>query len=737
MTLEQRDAPSADRARAPSPEAQGGLFVPGRNCWRVEHATRAAFLVDGEAYFSALAAALERARHSVFLLGWDFDRRVKLVPDDPGSRYPAEVARMLDALVRERRGLHVHVLMWDFAMIYALERELLPVFRLGLRTHRRFHFKMDATHPVGASHHQKVVVIDDSLAFVGGLDIARSRWDSSAHAPDDPRRVNPDGERYGPFHDVQMMVEGEVAARLGELARERWRGVSRRRPRKPRPRRSPGGLWPPHVVPDLSDAPVAIARTLPKYHARGEVHEVQALYLDSIARARRYIYVENQYFTSRRVGDALAARLQEPDGPEVVLVLPQRSSGWLEETTMDVLRGRVLRRLSEADRHGRLRIYYPYIPGLGKGCLNVHAKTMVIDGDFARVGSSNTSNRSMGLDSECDLALDGAASPRIASAVVTYHARLLGEHLDVAPERLVEPLVRGDSLIGTIEALQTDRRSLRPLDLVIPASLDEMVPDAALLDPERPMKPDVLVAEYIPEEMRKPGRNAARRFLGLLAALVGLALLWRYTPLSGYLEPERLVALVASWQTQPVAWIAIGAGFVMGSLLMLPLTLLIVVVAATLGPIVGFLYAILGSLLSGVIGYGLGRVLGQEVVRHLAGERINKLSQRIAAKGVLSMATIRLIPVAPYTIVNLVAGASHIRLRDFTLGTLMGLLPGTVMLVWFADSLTAFFQDPSLKAVLILAAAVGVIATGGVLAQRWLTRREKRRAEQEQTAGGS
>lgn len=734
MNFDQHDAPSADRARVAAPASQDSLFVPGRNCWRLEHATRAAFLIDGEAYFTALAAALEHARHSVFLLGWDFDRRVPLVSAGNRHRYPTEVAGLLDSLVRERRRLHVHVLMWDFAMIYALERELLPVFRLALRTHRRFHFKMDGNHPVGASHHQKLVVIDDRLAFVGGFDIARSRWDTSEHAPDDPRRINPDGEHYVPFHDVQMMVEGDVAARLGELARERWRLATGGRLRRPRPRpkhRSKGAsdsLWPRHVSPDLSDVQVAIARTLPAYHARAEVHEVEALYLDSIARAQRYIYIENQYFTSTRIGRALAERLQEPDGPEVVLVLPQRSSGWLEETTMDVLRARVLRTLGAADAFSRLRIYYAYVPGLGKACLNVHSKTMVIDARFARVGSSNTSNRSMGLDTECDLAIDAAGAPRVGEAVARYHARLLGEHLGVPPERLIEPLMRGDSLIETIEALQSDRRSLRPLDLVVPASLDDLVPDAALLDPERPVDPDVLIEQYIPEEMRMPGRNAARRFLGLLVALVLLALLWRFTPLADYLEPDRLVALVGAWQAEPVAWVVIGAGFVLGSLLMLPLTLLIVVVAATLGPVVGFVYALAGSLLSGIIGYGAGRLLGQDVVRQLAGERINSLSRRIAAKGLLSMVTVRLIPVAPYTLVNLMAGASHIRLRDFTLGTLIGLLPGTVALVWFADSLTKVFRDPSLEAVLILAVAVGVMATGGLIMQRWLARRERQRA---------
>jgi phosphatidylserine/phosphatidylglycerophosphate/cardiolipin synthase-like enzyme len=135
------------------------------------------------------------------------------------------------------------------------------------------------------------------------------------------------------------------------------------------------------------------------------VREVEALYLDTIASAQRFIYIENQYLSSFSVGKAFAASLEKKDGPEIVIVLPV-SSGWLEETTMGVFRARLLAHLRKADAHGRLRIYYPDVAELdGKG-LNVHSKVMIADGTFVRVGSSNLSNRSMGVDTECDIALN-------------------------------------------------------------------------------------------------------------------------------------------------------------------------------------------------------------------------------------------------------------------------------------------------------------------------------------------
>ena len=136
------------------------------------------------------------------------------------------------------------------------------------------------------------------------------------------------------------------------------------------------------LEPDLTDVDVGIARTLPPRGELPAVREVEKLYLDMIAAARRTIYIENQYFTAPRIAAALEKRLAEPDGPEVVLVLRLLSHGWLEEATMHVLRTRLIRRLRQVDRFGRFRVYYPHMPGLAEGaCIDVHSKLMIVDDD--------------------------------------------------------------------------------------------------------------------------------------------------------------------------------------------------------------------------------------------------------------------------------------------------------------------------------------------------------------------
>ncbi|HVH91172.1 MAG TPA: hypothetical protein VM783_07290, partial [Candidatus Acidoferrum sp.] len=148
------------------------ICVEGKNCWSISRATRVALLIDGEAYFSALTSTLERAQHFIFIAGWQLDSRFRLNPRNSASPCFGD---FLHDLVRRNRKLRIYVLLWDFAMIYAADREIIPLYSHPWRSHRRIHFRLDSNHPLGASHHQKIVVIDDAVAFSGGLDIAEHR----------------------------------------------------------------------------------------------------------------------------------------------------------------------------------------------------------------------------------------------------------------------------------------------------------------------------------------------------------------------------------------------------------------------------------------------------------------------------------------------------------------------------------------------------------------------------------
>ncbi|HJV52959.1 MAG TPA: VTT domain-containing protein [Noviherbaspirillum sp.] len=706
------------------------VLRPGRNCWRIERARRFAMLVDADAYFRAVRAAIRNARHSIFILSWDIDSRVWLVPQGANDGCPEPLGEFLHAVVTARPDLHAYVLNWDFAMLYALEREWLPMYKLDWRTHRRLAFKMDGRHPIGGSHHQKVVVIDDSVAFVGGLDLTRCRWDTPAHAEHEPWRRDSDGKPHAPFHDVQAIVDGDAARALGELARARWHAASGQ---EPVPLcTAPHDPWPAQVVPDLTDIDVAIARTEPAFEGQPGVHEVRQLHLDAIAAARHALFFENQYFTSGMIADALASRLAEADGPEVLIISPQTQSGWLEQATMGVLRARVHHRLKRADRHGRYRMMCPQVPGLDGQCLNVHSKVFAVDDDLFCVGSANLSNRSMALDTECNIIIEARGDPeeraRIRAAIALLRNRLLAEHLDTVPQAVQQALDSQRSLHRAVQALRHSRRTLCALEPQVAPELDALIPEQALFDPERPIEPDELVTQFVPREASKP-LPARVAGLGMLAiALALLAIAWRFTPLREWVNLESLLRLAHKLEGFPFAPLAVLGSYVVAGLLVVPVTLLIAVTGIVFGPLHGTIYAISGTLLSAAATYGIGHWLGRDTVRRLVGPRINRLSQRIARRGILAMVVVRILPVAPFSVVNVVAGASHIRFRDYLIGTALGMAPGITLTVTFVHHLAEAVRRPSVGTVAVLAIVALSIIGLAVGLQRLLKRKEDRTA---------
>ncbi len=698
------------------------ILKPGDNCWRLAPARRVAFLIDGAAYFRAFRAAAMRTRQCLLMVGWDIDSRVRLVREAVADGLPDRLCDFLNAVVSRPRGPHAYVLTWDFAMLYALDREWLPLYKLDWRTHRRLHFRMDGRHPPGGSHHQKVVVVDDDVAFVGGLDLTRARWDTPEHRPGDPRRVDVSGAApYRPFHDVQMLVQGEVAAVLGDLVRDRWRRATGQPLAAPSVK---GDAWPPDAVADVENVSVAVARTDPAFDHHPEVREVELLYRDAIRSARRYIYIENQFFTAPAIADALAARLCEPDGPEVIMVTGLRSDGWLSQRTMDVIRGRMVQRLREADRHGRLRVYYPEIPGLYEQCLNVHSKLMIVDDAFVRIGSANLNNRSMGIDTECDLALESMGDARVQQGIVGLRDRLLAEHLGTTPQNVAQA-VRGGRLGAAIERLCGAGRTLKALPPPSPEQVASWLPDPQLLDPERPIDPAKLTDELIPPEERTPATRRIVAAAATLLLLFGLAAAWRWTPLGEWLDLDTISREIGAFRNHSAAPLLAVGVFVLGGLLVVPVTLLVAASALAFGPLPGFLYALAGAMASAAAIYALGRLLGREAVRRFAGSRLNRLSRRLAQRGIMTMIFVRVVPVAPFSVVNLVAGASHISFRDYLIGTLIGMSPGIALIAIFIDRLDATVRQPGADTALLLAGIVLLIALATWALRRWVSQQSK------------
>ena len=733
---------------------------PGRNCWRIEHAQRFAVAIDGEAYFAQLRDSLIRARHFIAISAWDIHSRVELVRPDrggdaiqgPHDDLPTALGELLLALLERNEALNVFILLWDYAPIYALEREPLffgdppwgkNVFGDGPE-HPRLHMVLDSAHPTAASQHQKIIVIDGAIAWCGGMDVSKWRWDTQAHSARDERRRDPDGNLYPPYHDVQALVDGAAAEALMALFLERWEragghdirgihGIEGTFPgddaRAPAP-----DPWPDAAEVLLRDVQVAIARTLPEYRGHAEVREVEQLYLDTIEHSSELLYIENQYLTSRSIADALCRSLQRESGPEILIILPQKTGHWLEQHTMDILRARVLSRFRDADRHGRLRVFYPEVPGLEEGCLMVHAKLMISDDRVLRIASSNLSNRSMGLDSECDLCVIAREGDERGEIRALRH-RLLGMFLSVGPESVAESeaLVGrdGHGLLAALDHVSGAHTGqavtsgdtpahlhLEKLDGRIDPEWDRQLPDERVVDPERPLSGALLTDALVGKENLPHMRWRILTTSGLVILLLVLVAVWRWTPVGEWLEPRVLADGIRGLNETPWGMPLGVLGFVLASLIAVPVTLLILTSSLVFGTVAGASVALVGSILSAVIGYAIGRMTGRTLVERLANHRVRRLSRQLGRRGVLTMMTVRIVPVAPFAILNLLAGSLHISLRDFVIGTSVGMLPGIIALAIFAEGLLALVSEADLRAVALV--LVGILGLAGLA---WLGKR--------------
>lgn len=683
------------------------IFVEGANCWRVSHADRFGWLVDAEAYFSALRDSLGKAEREILIVGWDIDSRIELIRDPARPDYPSPLATTLEALVRDKPELRVCVLSWDFSVIYVLERELLPARSFGWQDSDRLHFVLDGQHPLGASHHQKIVVVDGALAFSGGIDLTKARWDTRQHAAGDHRRMDPDGRSYRPFHDVQAIITGEPAAHLRELVNTRWKNATGKPLPDLDPARDSAAIWPDGVNTRSMNALAAIARTWVQPESGRDIREVRQLYLDTIATASRYIYIENQYFTSPDIADALAERLRDPSSPEIAIVMPAETSGWLEQATMDLLRSQAFERMRQADSHDKLRIVSPVLDDLVDSSINVHGKIMVVDGLTARIGSANLSQRSMGLDTECDIVV---ADEECAGM---FAADLLAEHMGADVDEVAECL-SGEGLFVTLDRFNGGPRRLETLQSQT-GDLEQVIlqPMAQIADLEKPLlrhgeNPDAGDGASADTKMHTPASGWI--FPGLVAAILGL---WIFLGVQAgdEFEPGALLHRLRSVAAHPLGpWLAIPA-FVAGSLVVTPVTAMIALCGLLFGPWVAVITATTGVLASTVVNHWIGAQFGSTLSPRIPSGVTRRIKRIAEASDIWSLAALRLIPIAPFTVVNLLAGASGVRLRHFLAGSLIGMGPGIVLICLSVDRARAALSgepvfDPWIVAAI---AAAGLI----------------------------
>ena len=480
------------------------LHAESASVWASARASRAHTVIDAGPYYELIREAMLGAQQRILLIGWDFDTRVSI---GGGRRLwrvlrresslktmgpPARLGPFMIWLAKRNPNLEVRLLKWNFGALKAVFRGRMILDLARWWMNPQIDFKLDSAHPLGCSHHQKIVIIDDCFAVCGGIDMTSGRWDTRDHLEADARRKLPGGKLYAPWHDATMMLEGDVARALGDLGRARWvqAGGAPMAPCLPQD----GTAWPERVNAEFRDVEVGIARTFSQYGTQTEVREIEVLFVEQIRRAKRFIFAENQYFASRIVAEAMVKRMAEPDPPEIFIITPLSSDGWLQQKAMDTARIQLVSAVKASDHAQRFSIWTPQ--NASGTPIYVHSKLLIVDDEILRIGSANFNNRSLGLDSECDVFIDarreaGEASKAVVRAITRLRHSLLAEHCGLDVSLVAALIEKHGSMAAMVASLAADRgpvgyKHLEPLPMRELTETEQTLANNEVLDPERP-----------------------------------------------------------------------------------------------------------------------------------------------------------------------------------------------------------------------------------------------------------
>ncbi len=719
------------------------IFQQGENCWVSSKASFAAPLIDCANYYKALHSSIVKAKHSIFIVGWDIDSRIRLIrgEDEANSEAPSVISDLLAWKAEQNPDLNIYLLRWDSSLAFFAQREMWAKEVWDEKTPDNVETVLDDTIPMGGSQHQKIVIIDDEVVYSGGMDVSTNRWDTRDHPVESSERDGPDGE-YGPLHDVQAVYAGPLVKDFAELVRWRWLRVAESQPIDIREEAHNAlddplpEAWPPAYQPWFEKVECALARTIPFMDEVEPVQEVRNMLLDLINQAERVIYIENQFTSRQEIAEALNSRLKACPDLNVIIVSSYEPKGRFECEAFWASRIEFKKILFNDIDPARIIMSYSSISDeqSRSAYKRIHSKVMTIDDKYLVIGSSNLSNRSMTLDTEIDTVFYGNTEHN-KTHIEKVRDDLLAEHTGRDLATTSELMKEAMPARAIIENQRAHGYILTQVndEVFTEQSSDNLF--RSFSDPEEP-----LIAMPTLDGQSMPVKNPRRRtiMIGigvLVIAILGGLMFWASQSIS-WLSADSINAFLEKSRGTYFALPTVLLVYLVGGLLFFPVTVLSIAVAAVFGPIWGPIYGILGALLSSASMFGVGKLLGNAGLKKIGGPKVEAVDQKLKSSGVVGVAAIRMLPIAPFSLVNLVAGISSIGLFQFLMGTFLGMFPPMIAKGLVGDSITQIFRNPSPQTISYLVGGIvlwGLMIWGSQKFARWYQeRKQKEKAKSEE-----
>ncbi|HKK48117.1 MAG TPA: VTT domain-containing protein, partial [Alkalispirochaeta sp.] len=423
--------------------------------------------------------------------------------------------------------------------------------------------------------------------------------------------------------------------------------------------------------------------------------QIFRLYRDLVYAANDRIYIENQYFSSNEITEALISRLQEPQGPEVIILMSRELPDALGRMTMGVNSTLHLARLIAQDRFNRLGVFHLVSANAISPNVKVHSKTMIVDGTLVTLGSANISRRSFSLDSELNVTF------RIADSAPSVEDRLVAQHTGLSEDQWRARVQRHE---GSRRSAMRERieewDGLEDGRDQILANAPRHVPQEILdrFDMDQP-PPQETVFQRIVRSNPWGIISRTRRVWGsFLVAVVILGAIF-YASRTDFDIRVVLQSIDNINSQRPLlgALLTIGA-FWLTMMVFVTIVVPIVFFSALHGPLLGIVYSTLGIFSGAAIFYAIGRAFhtASWLDRYHAVRRAKAQLERIKPYGLWAVAISRMVPSGPFLVVNLVTGLLGFSPMQFLAGSAVGLLPGIIAFSVFGEVVRNVFTNPGL-----------------------------------------
>ena len=641
-------------------------------------------IICADSYFKSVRQSFERASKSILICGWSLN--LDILMDDDGTT-------LEDVLFSVPDHVQVKILIWDYPIFYMGDRDPFLALNIALANRDNISFKRFDFHPLMSSMHSKMVVVDDKELFVGGIDLDLERRDGEYNKASDPLRADKNKSGFKPFRDYALHFQSTDVKSFSEFFEQLWHSQQDQK----------SDIL---ASKELTHGNVFFSRTIPKFKDNPQERSSFKLHKWLIKNAKKYIYIENQYLTSEKIVELLVDVLKKDEGPEVVIVVSYGKMPLIEKVSMGALLTDYVQILVKNDPHNRLKIYTLFTGDKEeREYVKIHSKCMLVDDKYLKIGSSNINNRSMDFDYELDALVTG-------TKIIEYKERIFNTLLGYGEDIEIKESV--------IETFENAKKRFNKI-----VEVKDVLKEKSVL---------VEYKDYLPLDKKEMTffERAGQTFITKksfvkmhMKLVIGLAMLVLAVTGAFLVRPEEVKGVVNTIMSSldvESSLILMAIFFISYTILgtfFFPLNAYIFLCGAYFSMAQAFGLAIAGALSVASLAYWVGAFFGKDIHAESKIEKVNQLKRLLKNNSLLTLVFLRIVPIAPYPLVNMICGKFRVGFNKYILGTFIGVVPGSAALIFMEKQLIDLVQKPNISNVLILI-VIGVVF---LLAIRFVKRR--------------